>query len=58
MTNFKFVGLIIIPQDSELLVVTVAESPKIFRLSTFDSFVAQKSMLLAQNLLPKIPIKK
>jgi len=53
----KFVRLIIIPQDSAFLVVAAAESPRISRLSAFDSFVVQKSMLLAQNLLPKIPIK-
>jgi len=51
----KFVS--IIPQDSAFLVVAAAESPRISRLSAFDSFVVQKSMLLAQNLLPKIPIK-
>jgi len=56
-SKFKFVRLIIIPQDSEFLVVVAAENPRIFRLSAFDSFVVQKSMLLAQNLLPKIPIK-
>lgn len=53
----KFVGLVIIPQDSEFLVVAVAGSPRIFRSLAFDSFVVQKSMLLAQNLLPEIPTK-
>lgn len=57
MTSLKFMRLIIIPQDSEFLVVTAVGSPRIFRSLTFDSFVVQKSMLLAQNLLPKIPIK-
>lgn len=53
----KFVGLIIIPQDSEFLVVAAAGSPRIFRSLASDSFVVQRSTLLAQNLLPKIPIK-
>lgn len=57
MTSLKFMRLIIIPQDSEFLVVTAVGSPRIFQSLTFDSFVVQKSMLLAQNLLPKIPIK-
>jgi len=47
----------IIPQGLRFLVVAAAGSPRIFRSLTFDSFVAQKSMLLVQNLLPKIAIK-
>lgn len=56
MANSNLIGGIgyCLPQDSEFLVVAAVGSPRIFRSLAFDSFVVQKSMSLAQNLLPKI----